>query len=582
LTDKEFEEKLKKQNALRDIASRAVVNSSFPRKVIVSGPGTGKTFTFRKLLKTKKGDCLALTFINNLAVKLKDDIGRYAKVCTFHSFCKEMLHNAQKDDLTENFIVFPELEMIIQSDARILHAKSPNFSRSFHNLDLSNQNIEFFLRRSSFYDTVSFDDSVYRVLEYFKYNTKKIPKYSQIVVDEYQDFNKLEVEFLNILAEKSPILIVGDDDQALYGRLKNASARYIREKYNDPNYQHFCLPYCSRCTLVITHAVADIITSAKNIGKLRDRIDKRYRCYLPTKWKDSKYYPYIVHAQCSTQKKSVPYIAKFIEQEINGISPKAIKAANMKADYTVLVVGSSHYLKQVQDYFKGRNDKYKLFFRKEKKHYETFKILDGYKTLLQNGKNSNLGWRILLEFDRITKMKAILQETEKSPSSLLVKLLPSGYVKRHMDILQILKELLAGERLSVSEKRKIEKLLNMSSQWIKDELAKKEGEKIDNGVECKEDDISIVFTTHVGCKGLSAGYVFIIGLDEESLPRKNHSPTDIEICNFIVALTRTIKKCYLVSTFRFSGKPRKHSVFIDWIHEDRLKPIKVNKEYFAK
>lgn len=578
---KEFEEKLKKQKSQRTVISRTIADSTYPRKVIVSGPGTGKTYTFRELLKTKKGDCLALTFINSLAKKLEDDIGRYAKVCTFHSFCKGLLHKIEKDDLSNEFTVFPELETIIKSDAHVLYDKNLNFSKSFHKLDLSNENIEFFLRRSSYYDAVSFDDSVYRVLEYLKYNVKGIPKYNQIVVDEYQDFNKLEVEFLNILAEKSPMLIVGDDDQALYGMLKNASASYIREKYNDPHYQCFYLPYCSRCTLVITEAVSDIILAAKKIDKLKNRIDKPYECYLPEKWKDSKYYPNIVHARCSAQSKKVPYIAKFIEQEIDRLSPGAIKAANYKSDYTVLVTGSGHYLRQVQDYFKGC-DKYKLFLRKEKKYYESFKMFDGYKTLLQHGKNSNLGWRILLEFDKVDNIKAILQKTEDDPNYLLVKLLPREYVKRHSNILLILQNLLAGDALSRSDRKKIELLLRMPSRWIKEQLERKEGEKYDDVVECKEDDISIVFTTYVGCKGLSAGYVFIIGLDEESLPRRNNSPSDIEICDFIVCLTRTIKKCYLVSTFRFSGEKRRHSIFIDWLSKDRLRMVDINKDYFAK
>ncbi len=578
---KEFEEKLKKQNNQRTVASKKIVDSTYPRKVIVSGPGTGKTYTFRALLKPHKGNCLALTFINNLAKKLGDDIGRYAKVCTFHSFCKAMLHKIDKDDLSDNFILFPDLEVIVKSDAHILYGKSPAFSKNFQKIDLSNKNIAFFLSRSSFYDAVAFDDSVYRVFEYLKYDVKKVPKYNQIVVDEYQDFNQLEIEFLNILAEKSPMLIVGDDDQALYGMLKNASASFIREKYNDPQYQHFYLPYCSRCTVVITQTIGDIICAAKRIGKLKNRIEKPYECYLPDKWKDSKCYPKIIHARCSTQAKNTPYIARFIEQEIDKLSQGAVKAANRQGDYTVLVAGSGHYLKQVQDYFKGC-DKYKLFFRKEKKYYETFKMLDGYKILLQHGNNSNLGWRILLEFDKVDNIKNILQKTEEKSDYLLLKLLPREYVRRHANILLILKKLLAGGVISKTDKNRIEGLLCMSSEWIKEELEKEEGQKYDEAVKCKENDISIVFTTYVGCKGLSAGYVFIIGLDEESLPRRNNSPSNIEICDFIVALTRTIKKCYLVSTFRFSGKKRTHSVFINWIDKSRLRIVDINKGYFEK
>ena len=45
-----------------------------------------------------------------------------------------------------------------------------NFRKIFQQLDLNSKNILFFLNRSNYYNAVSFDDSVYRVLNYFKEN----------------------------------------------------------------------------------------------------------------------------------------------------------------------------------------------------------------------------------------------------------------------------------------------------------------------------------------------------------------------------------------------------------------------------
>jgi superfamily I DNA/RNA helicase len=191
VNEQEFELLLKKQESERTKSTTKILDSTHPRKVIVSGPGTGKTFTFKEVLKGKSGDCLALTFINNLARKLGEELGELAKVCTFHSFCKEILHKIPKEDLSDHFILFPHLEAVIRSDMLILFNEKRSFLRSFHKMDLSDNNIEFFIRRSSYYDAVSFDDSVYRVMEYFKYNPDQIPKYEQVVVDEFQDFNKL-------------------------------------------------------------------------------------------------------------------------------------------------------------------------------------------------------------------------------------------------------------------------------------------------------------------------------------------------------------------------------------------------------
>jgi hypothetical protein len=62
---------------------------------------------------------------------------------------------------------------------------------------------------------------VHRVLTHLADNEDAIPSYPLIVVDEYQDFSLLETSFLRLLAEKSKVLVAGDDDQALYA-FKNA------------------------------------------------------------------------------------------------------------------------------------------------------------------------------------------------------------------------------------------------------------------------------------------------------------------------------------------------------------------------
>jgi hypothetical protein len=59
----------------RAAASDAIVNSAATKRLIVSGPGTGKSFTFRKALAKAIEDAgggkgLALTFIRNLVVDL--------------------------------------------------------------------------------------------------------------------------------------------------------------------------------------------------------------------------------------------------------------------------------------------------------------------------------------------------------------------------------------------------------------------------------------------------------------------------------------------------------------------------------
>lgn len=573
---------LKKQEEERDRFNRRILESTNTKKIIISGPGTGKTYSFKALFGRKQGNYIALTFINDLADKLKKNLKDMAKSRTFHSFCKELLHKIKHEGIKDDFILFPKLELIIRSDSQVAYNRDQNFSRSFKQLDYESRNIPFFLRRSNFYNAVSFDDSVFRVLEYFKKNPDEVPEFDQIVVDEYQDFNKLEVEFISVLEAKSPILIVGDDDQALYTQLKYASPTYIREKFKDPRYEKFQLPLCSRCTKVIIDALHDVVSQAKNFGKLRERIDKNYICYLPEKLSDSNKYPKITHVHCSVQKKDAPYIARFIEQEIDKLNSKEIEEINAKGDYTILITGPKQYLKQMNQYLK-RSKKYILYFRKPEIEQKKISIIDGYKILLNGDKLSNLGWRILLECDLIGNMGNLLKKTLEDNDIQLYDYLPKSYIKKHERNLDLLGKLQRNEELTEKEGKILEYVFKVNLSDLNLQISKEEDVEKSQEEKLATDAIKVALSTYVGCKGLSAGYVFILGLNEGNLPKNNSNPSNIEICQFIVALARTIKKCYLISVYRFAGRPEgRRSIFIDWINRNSITYEEVNVEYWKK
>jgi superfamily I DNA/RNA helicase len=81
-----------------------------------------------------------------------------------------------------------------------------------------------------------------------------------------------------------------------------------------------------------------------------------------------------------------------------------------------------------------------------------------------------------------------------------------------------------------------------------------------------ENEISgvIKFTSFEGCKGLAADYVFIVGLHETVLPKKE-PPSETDVCKFIVALTRTKKQCHILTCQRYAGVTTNPSCFIKWL-----------------
>ncbi|SRR6266487_7072271 len=76
-----------------------VVTSKSAKKLIVAGPGAGKTTLFKTLLKASPGckeDRLVLTFINSLKDDLENQLSDYASVFTLHGYCLGLLHRKEK------------------------------------------------------------------------------------------------------------------------------------------------------------------------------------------------------------------------------------------------------------------------------------------------------------------------------------------------------------------------------------------------------------------------------------------------------------------------------------------------------
>jgi hypothetical protein len=190
-----------------------------------------------------------LTFIRNLVADLQKDLGELADVNTFHGYCKYLMHRHDVAGLQSGDYYPPLMDLVVDDvltvENKVIDKRA--IDAHFHNLDRSDGLIDAVLIDAEYYNAVSHTDLVYRVLGHFEANPESIPSYPLIVVDEYQDFSLLETTFIELLASKSPVLIAGDDDQALYMRLKHASPAFIRELARGDQYERFELPYCSRC-----------------------------------------------------------------------------------------------------------------------------------------------------------------------------------------------------------------------------------------------------------------------------------------------------------------------------------------------
>lgn len=526
-----------------------ILMSQSRKKLVVSGPGTGKTALFRRMLESAKGNPdrrLVLTFINKLRDDLAIELSGRARVSTLHSHCLGLLYSdaALRDGLSPGFRCRPGLGSLIRADwQHIEKCKPPHFVREMRNLDEENH-VPFYLARGDYYDAVDFDDTVYRVYKRLASGTATLDVYDLVLIDEYQDFNRLEAAFIDLLAEKSPIMIVGDDDQALYSQLRDSSWDYIRSLYRGGEYEIFELPYCMRCPKVVVDAVRDVIARAHQLKMLKGRIEKPYKHFALAKGPDSKKYPKIALIETSVQRQNANYMGRYIARVIGDIPRDEIEAAARGGYPAALVIAANPYRTQIIDHLEKAG--YAVDTRRDPEGIPDRECgLD----ILKKDQGANLGWRIVLQGEQPSFAADIIRKTVDG-ARRLVDVLPDDYRDR---------------------------LLAEVDAWSPPEEEPDEKRETD-----ETDETPVVrVTTFEGAKGLSAQHVFIAGLHDGEIPRDPNDIRDIEICKFVVGLTRTRKKCSLVYTRRFANRQKAPSSFISWIDCGRLELVKVDAGYWS-
>ena len=205
-------------------------------------------------------------------------------------------------------------------------------------------------------------------------------------------------------------------------------------------------------------------------------------------------------------------------------------------------------------------------------------ILDGYRRIAAN-ETSRLGWRIVMYCDPFEGDHTILDAALSDGDDLAPKL-PDAYRARHMLLIVLVRRLLDGESLSTDHEARLSSACGQPIGDIKHALHVGDDDEEAIADDPGEDEPSILCTSLVGAKGLSASHVFVVGFNNEHFPRDASAITDEEICCFLVALSRTRKQCHLISCGRLGNEPRQASHFARWI-ADELENVSVNAAYFA-
>ena len=230
--------------------------------LILAGAGSGKTRVLTHRIEylvneagIDPGNILAVTFTNKAAGEMRERtvqlLGSKAgkvQIGTFHSTCAMVIR--QESDsigLPRNFSIYDSADQLtvikeVMNDLRIDTKKfNPRLfrsliSRSKNSMlgpkDVAKQEgyfnelaAEVFSGYNAILNQASaldFDDLLLKPLEIFANHSdirdKYKNKYKYILVDEFQDTNKAQFEFLlHLSGESKNLCVVGDDDQSIYG-----------------------------------------------------------------------------------------------------------------------------------------------------------------------------------------------------------------------------------------------------------------------------------------------------------------------------------------------------------------------------
>ena len=132
-----------------------ILCSNHPRKVVVAGPGTGKSFLFEQAIKKElangKKRFLAITFIGKLGDALADDLAGLAETTTLHGFAR----NFVLDNCPSGWEYYPDIADIIRED--LLTKKIKSF-------EIGDANYK---ERTKYYRAVGHEDVIHYATEMY-------------------------------------------------------------------------------------------------------------------------------------------------------------------------------------------------------------------------------------------------------------------------------------------------------------------------------------------------------------------------------------------------------------------------------
>lgn len=583
--------------------------------LILAGAGSGKTrvLTFKigyliEMGIVKPWEILAITFTNKAAKEMKeralalDPRVNDVWLGTFHSVCVRILkREIELLGYTRDFNIFDEQdkEKVIKEIVKKLNLDDKKFTPSMIGNMISNaknkmQDAISFEREFSSdyirgvvakvytiyekqmkdYNAIDFDDILLLTVKLFVEHEDRLKyyqdKFKYLLVDEYQDTNKLQFTFISMLAKHSGnICVVGDESQSIYGFRGADISNILNFENGFKDSKIIKLEQNYRSTKTILNAANEVIKNNSS------KIDKNL-------WTDNIDGEKIINYKAENEYDE----AEFIVDTIDEICRKENKSYS---DFAVLYRTNAQS-RVIEDVFVKSGTPYKLvgglkfYARKE------IKDLTSYLKFIQNPNDTIALKRIINVPKRGIGDSAIasLEEIANNENITLYEAICKGYhkslrssgnislfnamiqelirVKNDISVSDLIKtifkttgyEAMLNEESTKEAENRMDNIMeligtalvfenenveNTLGDFLESIALVADVDKLDENVE------SVTLMTMHSSKGLEYNVVFIAGMEEGLFPSKRSMDENDEVeeerrlC--YVGITRAKKQLYL-------------------------------------
>ena len=592
-----------------DNYQQKAVYTKYKNALIVAAPGSGKTTVIINRVnhliedrRVKVGNIIVITFTRAAAENMKNrykstfskDIAPFFG--TFHGlFYKILLRegyeiNIINDNKCSNIvkgILGKYFDDVNEDKVKEVVNNISGFKTSGKNIEEFNCSIskdifiecfnayENYKKRENLWD---FDDLSINALKLLKSSNQVLTKYKKIfkyvLVDEFQDCDELQIEFLRLINGENELFAVGDEDQCIYS-FRGSKPQYMVdfcETFKDGKKLYLSINYRSSKNIVNTSKKIILNNKNRNVKKIEEfhKKDGIIRYLTPynefmqgeeianiiSSFKEGQYIDNAILYRTNMEARSlidtftrrkIPFVLldkgynffnHFIARDIINYLKLSIDIKNKELFVSIINKPFRYISKANISYintYKEDIDPFEILINKNDTPPFQCKKLDELRREILYLNKMSLGSAIQYIISTLGYIDYLKEYASKYGQNF----------DEFEDMLEEFKGAAEGFRTI------IEFLVHV--QNVEEEIEKSKGDK--NGV--------ILSTIH-GVKGMEFKNVFIINCNEETIPHKSSIDENLEEERrlFYVAVTRAIHNLYVFSPKTIRGKFYEPSRFI--------------------